>query len=36
MVGRGGLEPPTSALALPKQHGVEYTTVDDVAGRYQA
>lgn len=36
VVGRGGLEPPTSALTLRERRGVEYTTANDVTRRYQS
>jgi hypothetical protein len=35
MVGRRGLEPRTSAVVRPERRGVESTTPNDVAGRYQ-
>ncbi len=35
VVGRGGLEPPTSALTRLERRSVEYAIANDVTGRYQ-
>jgi len=35
VVGRGGLEPPTSAVWRRERRGVEFLMASDVAGRYQ-